>query len=445
MDSLVLLLLGAVVFLLWGGIAARQSIVSMVDFKAVYYSARCLIEHGDPYDRSELERVYLAEGGENPSAPPASRTTLREAATVDVNLPATLLLVAPIAVLGWGPAHVLWMILIAASFLLAAYLMWSCTEEHAPLICAALIGLFVATSALLLEIGNTAGIATGLCVIAAWCFLKERSVAAGVVCLAVSLVMKPQDAGLVWLFFLPAGGVYRKRAWQTLAVAVVLSVPAVLWVSAAAPHWIQELHANLAMTGAHGSLNDPGPAHVSPLTRGAIIINLQTLVSMWRDDPGLYNPVTYVVCGALLAVWAVATLLSRRSEKRDWLALATAAALAMLPVYHRQHDTRLLLLMFPAFAVLWAEGGVTGWLALAMTGAGVVLTANVALQLLGILAGHWHLAAGGWGARALNLLMVRPAPIVLSGVTLFYLWIYVRHVRMQRAESGAEAKSHAAL
>ena len=51
---------------------------------------------------------------------------------------------------------------------------------------------------------------------------------AGILCMAVSLAIKPHDSGLVWFYFLLAGGVYRKRALQTLAVTVLLALPAIL-------------------------------------------------------------------------------------------------------------------------------------------------------------------------------------------------------------------------
>jgi hypothetical protein len=85
-----------------------------------------------------------------------------------------------------------------------------------------------------------------LSAVAVWCFLRERFVLAGILCLAVALAVKPQDSGLVWLYFLRAGGVYRKRALQTLLATAVLSLPGVLWVWHASPHWFAEWQSNVA-------------------------------------------------------------------------------------------------------------------------------------------------------------------------------------------------------
>ena len=94
---------------------------------------------------------------------------------------------------------------------------------------------------------------------------------AGILCLAVSLAIKPHDAGLVWLYFLLAGGVYRKRALQTLLITVVLGLSAFLWVSHVAPHWMRDWRSNLAAISAHGGLNEPGPASVTGRTAGMVI------------------------------------------------------------------------------------------------------------------------------------------------------------------------------
>ena len=96
-----------------------------------------------------------------------------------VNLPTMLAVVIPFALLPWGLSHVLWMLAIGTSFILAAYLMWSIGARDAPIASGVLIGLFLIGSEMLLEIGNPAGIAVSLCVIAVWCFLRGSLCAIG--------------------------------------------------------------------------------------------------------------------------------------------------------------------------------------------------------------------------------------------------------------------------
>jgi hypothetical protein len=423
-TGLFLMLLSAGISILWGISLVRGVSYGMVDFRAVYYGARCLIQHGDPYQQDEFLRVYQAEGGAFPSDPVQARL-FRRAVPICINLPASLFLVTPLAFLPWGPAQVLWMIFLSASIILAAFLMWDLAGNDAPAVALFLICILLANSELLFALGNTAGIAVSLCMIAVWCFLKERFLLAGVLCLALSLAIKPHDAGLVWLFFLLAGGVHRKRALQTLAVTVVLSLAAILWVSHAAPHWMPELRANLSETLAHGDLNDPGPASIA-FGHANMVIDLQSAISIFRDDPRIYNPASYLVCGALLLVWSVRTLRSRFSLARAWLALGAVVPLAMLATYHRSYDAKLLLLTVPACAMLWAGGGAIGWIALTANTAGMVLTGDIPSVILGIVARSMHLVPVGIFGKLMTVLLMRPASLVLLGMSIFYLWAYMR-------------------
>src|ERR1035441_6156652 len=86
------LLLCGGISIFWGsssGLKANR----WVDFKAIYYGTRCLLEHHNPYKVSELEGVYRAESVKNPLE------SLRDhqGVTLYVNLPTTFLFVAPFA------------------------------------------------------------------------------------------------------------------------------------------------------------------------------------------------------------------------------------------------------------------------------------------------------------------------------------------------------------
>jgi hypothetical protein len=426
LDGLLLLLLGSAMFVLVGAAMEHIATGSMQDFKGVYYSTRCLLEHCDPYSEDQLLHVYLAEGREQPSN--AMAPAQRQVVTLCVYFPTVFLFLAPLALLAWGPAHLLWMVLTAAGLILAAYLTWTLGASEAPRLSGGLIGLLLVFSAGLMLNGNSAGVAVSLCIIAVWCFLKERFAWAGVLCLAASLAIKPHDAGLVWLYFLLAGGVMRKCALQTLAITALLGLPAVWWVSQVSPHWVNELQYNQTLAAAHGGLSDPRPDAVGSGT-AAMMTNLQTVFSMFWEDARVYDLVTYGVCGALLLVWAVTTLRSEQTRARSWLALAAIAALSMLPVYHRPHDARLLLLTVPACAMLWAKGGALRWLALGLSTAGVVLTGDLPLAFLVALTKSWHMGTAGLSGKVLTTVLTRPAPLILMVIGVFYLWVYVRRCR----------------
>ena len=164
-------------------------------------------------------------------------------------------------------------------------------------------------------------------------------------------------------------------------------------------------------TGAHG-LN--------------MLVSLQAVISVFRDDPRIYNPVSYLVFAPLLLVWAFITLRSRPAPRRTWLALAAIAALTMLPVYHRQTDTRLLLLTIPACAMLWAEGGLIGWLAILINSAGFVLNGDLSWAIFFGLISHLRLPATPLSGQILVAVQAFPAPLILLVMGIFYLWVYAR-------------------
>jgi len=313
--------------------------------------------------------------------------------------------------------------------LLAATLIWLAAVNRALKLSTVLICLLLSNAELVLGLGNLAGIVVSLCVIAVWCFLEERFVLAGIFCLAVSLALKPHDAGLVWLYFLLAGGVNRKRALQTLGLTAALTLPAILWVSHVAPQWPQELRANLHTLSAHGSVNDPGPDSLT-FHSADNVISLQALFSLIRDDPRFYNVASYLACGMLLLAGAIRVLKSPFTEKNAWLALAAISALSMLPVYHRAYDAKLLLLAVPACAMLWGEGKHLGRIAGVMTTAALLSTADVPATILLVLMNSLKVSAASVWGRLSIALVFHCAPLILLATGVFYLWIYLRRTAM---------------
>jgi hypothetical protein len=263
-------------------------------------------------------------------------------------------------------------------------------------------------------------------VIAVGCFLEEKFVWAGILCLAVSLVIKPHDAGSVWLYFVLAGGVHRKRALQTLLVTVVLGLAAVLWVTPIAPHWMQELHSNILFDQSPAGHGNPGPSSTERGSGPSMVINLQSAIYVFSNDPRIYNPVTYLICGALLVIGLVRTLRSRFSRQGAWLALAAVVPITIIVTYHRPYDAKLLMVAVPACAILWAEGRPIRWLALLVTTAGIVFTADIPLTLLTILSSTFHISTHGLSGQMLTVVLTRPTPLILLAMAIFYLWMYMR-------------------
>ncbi len=421
LDGLRLLLLGSLTFLCLGAAWENASHVPMIDFRGLYYPARCLIQHCDPYKESEVLRIYQAEGGYLAAVPSKSRLI----ATRYVYLPTAFSFTVPFAMLPWVPAQILWMVFTIVSLLAASFLLWKIGANYDPIISGGLIGLLLANGEIIVMTGNAAGIAIGLCVIAVVCFFWERFVLFGILCFAISLALKPHDTGLVWLYFLLAGGVYRKRALQTLLATVALCLPSVLWVWHVAPNWMQELHSIISTYSVHGGLSDPGPASTGGHGLG-MLLDLQVVISFFRDDPRIYNPISYLVLALLLLVWIFVTLRSRPTPARTWLALAAITPLTMLPFYHRQLDTMLLLLTVPACAILWAEGGLIGRLALLINIMGLVLTGFLSWAIFFSFISNLHLHSTRLSEQIYLIVQTFPTPLILLFMGIFYLWVYAR-------------------
>jgi hypothetical protein len=420
---MVLILLSSGLSLLKGCAIERTIHGGMIDFKALYYDTRCLLQHSDPYKSGEPLRLYQAEGGRLWP----EESGLQQNLMWYVYLPTTSIFIAPFAMLPYEIAHLLWRMLTAGSLILAAFLMWRLARKYSSGVSLFLICFILANCEVLIAVGNPIGVVVSLCVIAVWCFLENRLAWAGVLCLAASLAIKPHDVGFVWLYFLLAGGIYRKRALQTLLVTAVLGLAAILWVTPIAPDWVQELHSNHLVVSAPGEPSNPGPTNPAYGVFQAAPIDLQATISTFRDDPRIYNPVSYLVCGALLLAWFVHTLRVRFSPAHAWLALAAVVPLTMLVTYHRPYDAKLLLLAVPACAMLWAEGRQIRWLALLVTTAGIVLTSDIPLTFLSALTKASRISTAGLPAQMRPWVLMTPAPPILLAMGIFYLWIYLRY------------------
>jgi len=419
-DGLLLLLLGGIVFVIFGAALERVAPAPMVDFRVLYFPARCLMQHCDPYNQDDVLRVYRAEGVYDSS----DSAKDRQIVTQYIYPPTAFSITVPFALLPWVPAEVLWTLLTVTALILASWLVWTLGANYAPILSGCFIGFMLANSELLVIKGMSAGIAISLCAVAVWCFDRERFIAAGVLCLAVSLALKPQDTGFVWLYLLLAGGIFRKRALQALVTTIAISLPSILWVWRVSPHWTQELHANLVANAVHGGLSDPGLASTGAHGLG-MVISLQAFISVFWDDPRIYDPASLLICGAILLLLAVVTLRSRRTPARAWLALAAISALTMLPVYHRQYDAKLLLLSVPACAMLWAEGGLVRWVAALLNSAAFVVTGDLSTAFYLHLVTNLH-PSTGWASTLQTYLQVLPASLTLLAMSLFYLWAYMR-------------------
>jgi hypothetical protein len=430
--------LGSIAFLLLGLVIISVRNTDLMDVRSAYISAHCFVHGCDPYKQSDLMRVYFETGGTPPANAQITRYLFFE--TQNVYPPTMSAVMAPLALAPYKVARFLWITLVAAGYLIAAWLMWNAGSESSPLFPAALIAFYLFNSGSLLSTSNAGAFAISLCAIAAWCFIKDKSVPAGVLCMAVSLALKPHDSGLVWFYFLMIGGVYRKRALQSLLVLAIIAVPAFVWIQHISPHWISELHSNLISQIGEG--NDPGPSTV--LNRGTLVItDLQSVIAFFDDDPSVYNPVSYVLCLGMLAGVLFATRRQQLTPGRVWGGLAAMSALSMLPVYHRQYDAKLLLLTVPACAALWVAGGRIAKLSLAVEFACLFFTSDLPWALFISFVKHLDLPTTGPTRDALIMLLSFPLPMALVITCCFYTLVNFRRSDTANESHAVAKMTHA--
>lgn len=398
--------------------------MTMPDFSGIYYGARCVLHQRDPYDPN----AYLEELREDDPDYQKSLVSVLNRWKVAPDLvypPTALLVAAPLAVLPRNAAENVFMILTAGSLALAGFLIWDLAGERGRALCGYFVGYLMADCLILLLVGNVAGIAISFCIVAAWCFLEEHFETAGVVLLALSLSIKPHDSGFVWLYFLLAGGVLRKRALQALSVAGALGICAALWLMPTSPHWFQELSSNVAIVEVPGGTSDPGPTGLSYKTQMSPIISLQAAISIFKNEPHFYNLASWLIVGSLVFIWAVTVLRKRCTRDGTLLATAAISALTLLPVYHRPHDAKLLLLMVPACGMLWASNDARKWIGFGLSSAAIFFSSDWA-SFIGRAAGKMKPVAATPGGK-LEALLLHPAPVMLLAAGCFYLWLYIRY------------------
>lgn len=418
------LLIAASVSIVWGLSLARDSSAGMADFKAIYYASRCVLEHHDPYKPDEFLRLYARENGQFPSDLKLSPLFIR-AVPICINLPTALFLAAPWSLMPWSVASMLWFAFASCGLIAACFLAWDLSRPFAPRLSLLLLSFVASNCETLLKSGNLAGVAIAFCVIAVWCFLRNRFLPIGIVCFAVSLSLKPQDAGLVWLLFLLLRSTYRKLALSTLAVTAIIGLVSLLWISSVSPHWAQELRSNIAITSARGDLSDPGPAS-SDQRSTVMIIDLRTVISIVDDNPRVYTAVSLLIVGALLGPWAVKAFRQKCAYRQPLLALATVVPLSMLPIYHRFYDAKLLLLSIPACSMLFVKKGWVRTGSLILTGLALLLTGDIPAAVIDGLTRTVPKFAGGVSSGITTILLLRQVPLILLALGIFNLSIYLR-------------------
>jgi len=343
----------------------RSSPGAMHDFVAPYSGARCLLRGCDPYNSVQVQQTFAAAGGQ-----PVDRGE-KWSYIPPVYPPSTLVELLPFAFLNYHQARAAWFLLSAvvsiASFLLWAGLLIPAYRPWMALLGAVLSASYAAAFAT--EAGQTSFIAVGLAVIALWCFIRGRYTVAGIVCLGVGMGLKPQLAGIVFLYLI-LRPVFRRYAVKSAVIAVALLVIGVAWVSLSAPsgNWRAELSEHITTSQQPGAVNDPSAANQF----APDIVNAQAAWVLVTENPSTYNLLSWLLFAALFIPFVIGAWRGAETNAQMFAALAAIACIGVLPVYHRVYDLLILLLTFPSLICLFVQRHKLRWIIAAATAVALV-------------------------------------------------------------------------
>jgi hypothetical protein len=386
------------------------------DYQTVYSSAGCLLHGCDPYNSDALLQEYLRSTHGTPPSPDSSAFTPYQA----LYPPSSLFWLSAFSLFPWKVALPLWMVANILLFLAAAVLIADICADFESSLPLFLLSAFVATSTVLVTTGQPSSMAISLCTIGAWFFLRDRSIWLGCLCLGLSVAIKPHTGWLVVLYFLLVSRSRPRRAALLVIATVLCLAPGLLWAaeSAAASNWPHSVATNIAGSSLPGNANDPTVKNVT----SDMIVDLQAIIAVFSESPSIYNSGAYLVAAALSLIWVNATLRQRGSRPENLFGTAAAACLCLLPFYHRAHDIRLLVLIFPASAWLIDQGRRRA-IAGAFLPAAVILLSHP-----NFLREHLHLQAQALAPVAALFLLRASTLTVLAGAIFYLSWF----VRLQR-------------
>ena len=111
---------------------------------------------------------------------------------------------------------------------------------------------------------------------------------------------------------------------------------------------------------------------------------------------------------------------------RFWVALAFLSALTMLPVYHRSHDAKLLMLAVPACALVWSASRRLGIACTLVTSLAIATIADLPRVILTVAESSISFSSATISGKLATILLARPATLAILLMAVFYLWLYWR-------------------
>jgi MFS family permease len=328
---------------------------TMHDFVTPYSGARCLLLGCDPYDPVQVRTTFAAAGGQR-------NDRVEWAYTPPVYPPSTLVELVPFALLNYHSARIAWFLLSSVVFV-ASFLLWTglLAPVYRPWM--ALLGALLRVSkatAFATDAGQASFIAVGLAAIGLWCFIRGRYTVAGWILLGVAMGLKPQVAGVVFLYLI-LRPVFRWPAVKAAIVAIALLLAGAAWLRLSAPSrpWRAELSQQIRTSQQPGAINDPSTAN--PFSEE--LVNAQAAWALVTRNPLTYNLLSYVLFAGLLVLFVIRTWRGAGTSTGMFCALGAIACIGMLPVYHRVYDLLILFIAFPSLIGFFVARHKIRWIA----------------------------------------------------------------------------------
>lgn len=309
------------------------------DFAVFYTGARAWAYGTNPYDLENLKRVARQAGG----VPENSLHTSSYP-------PATFVILAPVSLLPWGQAKVVWAAINTIAIFMLAYgvVTLAGLRVRSPLgmlLAAAVLGLSP------IHTGVHVGQLTPLlaaCLALAYLLDDKRRIWLGGVLLALVTAMKPQ-IGLVFIAFEGVRTRFKVVSSALLFTGTIFVV-ALGWLAINGVEWWQSWYNNYH-SFMYGGAGDPTAVNASRFQ----LLNLHYPLSMFIDNRAVVQIITLSFVG-MLGVAAVIVLSRHRTRNAELLGMSIFGVLSLLVVYHRYYSA--ILLAFPlAWAILQCRRG----------------------------------------------------------------------------------------
>ena len=312
------------------------------DLTSPWISSQLFLHGQNPYgDAREFARIWNASGVSSLSPNANSDYILSNFARAYP--PTTMLLMAPLGLLGWHTAVYTYLFGSTALFLLALLVL----ARRLPLPRLDPRGLYFAAFALAMaplhsgihQVNLNTVIVACLCAGAG--FLSIRPYCSGIA-IAIAMCLKPQVG--IFFFAYPWLRKKWKTAFAALGACSVLSAASLVWMKI---HNVEWLGAFLREVSRFSSPNGRG----SPIATGAWkfqLLNLRVLTFQFTHSPEWSKILAWTLF-ALLAGVSGFLIISRVSDKNESAGIAMISILTLLPVYERYYAAEILL-----FVLYWA-------------------------------------------------------------------------------------------